>query len=93
MAEMEELIFLKDFAARYHMGIKKARMTMKSMPHHESPLFVTVSACKAWEETELITPATPATKTFWEQEKRKRRAAAAKPAGKFLVPRERPEVV
>ncbi len=93
MADMEELIFLRDFAARYHMGIKKARKTMKSMPHHESPLFVTASACRAWEATEMVIPATTASVQFAREEHRKHARKAAPQNGKHLVPRERPNVV
>ena len=95
MTELEELIFLKDFADRYHMGIKKARATMKKMPHHESPLFVTKSACKAWEETETITPKEMDSKTakaYAQAARRSQIASRPKEKGKFLVPRERPEI-
>lgn len=87
---LEELLFLKDFMKRYHMGEKLARRTMHSMPHHDKPLFVTASACAAWERMELQMPATPATKEYIRDERRTRAKAAAANKGKFLVPRERP---
>ena len=94
MDEMEELVFLKDIQARYHVGVKKARAMMKSMPHHESPLWVTVSALKAWESNETVYPATETTRIYQAQERRRRasaKASAGSTGSKFIVPRERPE--
>lgn len=89
MNELEELIFLPEFAKRYRMGVKKARAMMKSMPHHERPLFVTKSALIAWESAQTVEPMTKATEIY----QRKRRLEIQMKSGKHIVPRERPEAV
>ena len=84
---MEELLFLEDIQSRYRVGVKRAREIMRQMPHHERPMFVTVSACAAWERNEMICPGSKTGKAYRAAKK------PARPTGKFLVPRERPEAI